>query len=168
MRRYIFALAWLAAGLILFAWLYIQNVYPLDLAIGYISRAQSAGYAEDVAQYIRNALPLIPREGNPVWMFPTSRTDFTLISLDLQTILGRLSVTAELPRDSSAYSQSLNDIRGRLAVLVNHVGEAMPYTMLSPQNLTLILLWALSLPTIYRVSVHVMRRERRPPLQEQL
>jgi hypothetical protein len=139
-----------ALGLALFTMLYIQNIYPLDIAVGYLSRAQSAGYAEDMASYVRQALHHIPKEGNPVWIFPTTRTDFTLINKDLSTIVDRLLTVATLPRDSSAYSQALNDIRERLSVIVDNVSEAMPYIMLSPTNLTIILLWLFSLPAFNR------------------
>jgi hypothetical protein len=158
MRRYIVPLAWIMAGVIIFTWLYVENIYPLDLAIGYISRAQAAGYAEDAAQYLRQALPLIPSTGNPVWIFPTSRTDFQLIHKDLDGILGRLSVISGLASDMSAYSQALNDIRGRLAVIVGHIGEAMPYTILSPANLGIFLIWILSLPAAYRLRAYLRMR----------
>ncbi|BAJ50960.1 hypothetical protein CSUB_C1108 [Candidatus Caldarchaeum subterraneum] len=152
MKSYIVVLSWIALGLALFTTLYIQNVYPLDIAVGYISRAQSAGYAEDMVSYVKQALQYMPQEGNPVWIFPTTRTDFNLINKDLNTIVGRLSTVATLPRESSAYSQALNDIRERLSVIVENVGEAMPYIMFSPTNLTIILLWLFSLLAVIRLS----------------
>ncbi|MEM3032420.1 MAG: hypothetical protein QXK39_05870 [Nitrososphaerota archaeon] len=166
MKPYILTLVWLMVGISIFSWMYIQYVYPLDIAAGYLSRAQSAGYAEDVARYVRLALPHIPRGGNPVWMFPTSRTDFTLMNGDLNAILDRLSIAAGLPRDTSAYSQALNDIRGRLGIIINNIGEAMPYIMLSPTNTAILVLWMLSLPIIHRLSRRLIRRESQPVGQE--
>ncbi|MEM4383928.1 MAG: hypothetical protein QXU44_07730 [Candidatus Caldarchaeum sp.] len=144
--------AWLVLGASFITILYVQTIYPLDIAMGYLSRAQSAGYAEDMANYMKQALPYMPKEGNPVWIFPTTRTDFTLINKDLNTLIERLATVASLPRESSAYAQALNDIRESLSMIVDNVGEAMPYAMLSPINLALLLLWLSSLPIVRRLS----------------
>jgi hypothetical protein len=151
MNKYLPFLLWISVGLALLAWLYISELYPLDVAMGFISRAQAAGYAESMIRYLREAVPHLPNSGNPVWIFPTPRTDFNLIHGDLKSILDRLEIVANLGRDTSAYSQSLNDIRGKLGVIVNNLGEAMPYVMLSPVNSALLLIWFLSLPIVYRV-----------------
>ncbi len=163
--RYAPVLVWIVVGVVIFTWLYVEFIYPLDIAIGFLSRAQSAGYAEDIARYIRQAKPLIPTEGNPVYIFPTSRTDFKLIHNDLEAILGRLSTIAGLSRDTSAYAQTLNDIRGRLSVIVGHIGEAMPYTFLTPSNIGIFLVWLISLPTAYRLKSRLKVRRSQEAVQ---
>jgi len=158
MNRYIPFLLWLSAGIALSAWFYIDEVYPLDVAIGFISRAQATGYAESSIRYLQEAIPLIPDKGNPVWIFPTSRTDFSLIHEDLELIQDRLEIVAKLSRDSPAYSQALNDIRGRLEVIINNLGEAMPYVFFSPVNSAILLIWFFLLPIGYIIRGRVQKR----------
>ena len=161
MRSFLPFLIWISVGLALITWIYVNDVYPLDVAIGFISRAQAAGYAELSIKYLREAIPLLPSSGNPVWLFPTARTDFMLIHSDLTSILDRLETVAGLGRDTSAYSQALNDIRGRLGVVAGNIGEAMPYVMFSPFNTSLIFVWFLTLPIAYIVRRKVVRMRER-------
>ncbi|MFZ0513508.1 MAG: cellulose synthase family protein, partial [Candidatus Nitrosopolaris sp.] len=55
---------------------YQNAIYPLDKAMGYLSRAESAQTPDMIADYLRPVKQLLPNEGNPVWSFPSPRTDF--------------------------------------------------------------------------------------------
>ncbi|MEM1945922.1 MAG: hypothetical protein QXG69_00720 [Candidatus Caldarchaeum sp.] len=135
MGRKTFALmVYFFAGLVIAVAAYVQDIYPLEQAVGYLSRAQSAAYAEDMASYAAQALPLLPREGNPVWIFPTKRTDFQSIRNDITSMIARLEAVAATPRESGAYAQTLNDLRGKMAVVINQIYEAMPYIIFKPAN----------------------------------
>ena len=68
---------------------YQQAIYPVDSAIGYLSRAETAQTPEDLAAYVVKAKRELPETGNPVWSFPTARTDFSLIQAELDRILSR-------------------------------------------------------------------------------
>ena len=169
MRRLwvMFLVTWLAVGLTLLTAGYIDTIYKLETAIGYLSRAQSTAFAEDMKSYIEEALRLIPESGNPVWIFPTERTDFTLIRSDLTSIVERLEIISGINLDSPAYAQGLSDIRGKLAVVILQLGEAMPYTLITPINITLALIW-LSIPyTTYRITTLINSRRNRHNLTEQ-
>lgn len=126
---------YLLVGAVVVSVAYVQDVYPLERAAGFLSRAQSAGYAEEMAAYVAQALQLIPPEGNPVWLFPTQRTDFALIRNDIYAIIDRLKSLTNIPRQSAAYAQTLLDVRGKIAVLTNQIYEAMPYMFFKPINI---------------------------------
>jgi hypothetical protein len=131
----VFLLVYLLFGLSMAVSAYVIDIYPLEIAAGYLSRAMSAGNADDMVSYITQAYRLIPPLGNPVWILPTHRTDFNLIRADIASILDRLSTISRTPRDTAAYAQTLNDVRGRLEVIIGHLYEAMPYIYLKPANL---------------------------------
>jgi len=136
MRRVgVFLLVYLLFGFSMAVSAYVIDIYPLEIAAGYLSRAMSAGNADDMVSYTTQAYRLIPPLGNPVWMLPTHRTDFNLIRADIASILDRLSTISRTPRDTAAYAQTLNDARGRLEVIIGHLYEAMPYIYLKPVNL---------------------------------
>ena len=145
-------LIWFVIGLSLLTLGYLDTIYKLEIAIGYINRAQSAGFAEEMIEYIDEALAILPKSGNPVWLFPTERTNFSLIYSDLLSIRERLGIVSTIARDSPAYAQSLNDIRGKLKVIIEQIGEAMPYTLITPMNIALSMVW-LSIPYVaYKVA----------------
>ena len=149
MRRawVVFVVAWLSLGIISLTLGYIDTVYKLEVAVGYLSRAKSAGFAEDMIRYIDEALRYLPDSGNPVWLFPTERTDFSLINSDLKSIRERLMIISKIDKASPAYAQSLSDIRGKLTTVASQIGEAMPYTLVTPVNIALATAW-LSTPYI--------------------
>lgn len=120
---------------------YSQTVYPLEKAKGYLERAMSSPSPEIMLDYVSNAKPLIPQEGNPVWAFPTATTDFGLMQKDLDMIMDRLRTLSTLPRDSEAFSTGLADVRAELASLEKHIIEAQPYVYVSFQNVVLSSIW---------------------------
>ncbi len=155
----VFIIVWLLFGGIMLTLGYLDTIYRLERAVGYLSRAQAAGFAEDMSLYLRHALEYLPNRGNPVWIFPTSRTNFTLIYEDLITLERRLEIIAQIPRNSSAYAQSLNDIRGKITVLIGQIGEAMPYTLITPLNTALALIWLITPYATYRITNHLRNKK---------
>ena len=158
----IFLLLWLSIGIGLLTLGYLDTIYRLEVVIGYINRAQSAGFAEEMIEYIDKALEDIPKSGNPVWIFPTDRTDFSLIYSDLLSIRDRLGIISKIARDSPAYAQSLNDIRGKLSVIIRQISEAMPYTLITPPNIALSIIWLL-IPYVAYKTVHILNNRRKIP-----
>ncbi|MEM0481432.1 MAG: hypothetical protein QXM16_00875 [Nitrososphaerota archaeon] len=152
-RKLLYVSVYLFVGVALISAAYILDVYPLEQAAGFLSRAQSAGYAEDMAAYVAQALHFIPREGNPVWLFPTQRTDFALIRNDIFAIIDRLNSLTDIPRQSAAYAQTLNDIRGKIAVLTSQLYEAMPYMFFKPINIIAAIAYLLT-PIIIQTKIN--------------
>ena len=150
----VFVAVWLSLGIIALTLGYIDTVYKLEVAVGYLSRAKSAGFAEDMIRYIDDALLHLPNSGNPVWLFPTERTDFSLIRSDLESIRERLAIISRIDRASPAYAQGLSDIRGKLTTVISQIGEAMPYTLVTPINIALATAW-LSIPYVTYKIVHI-------------
>ena len=120
---------------------YQASVYPVDSALGYLSRAETAQTPQEMADYVQNAKRVLPRMGNPVWSFPTARTDFSLIHADLDNILSRANSISSVEPHSSAYSTGLNDIRLSLQRMQVQLNEALPYVYVSSTNIVLGSVW---------------------------
>lgn len=120
---------------------YSQSVYPLEKAKGYVLRSISSPSPELMMDYLASVKTLIPKEGNPVWAFPTATTDFGLMQKDLDMIIDRLRTLSALPRDSEAFNTGLADVRGELAGLEYQIIQAQPYVYVSFQNVVLSSIW---------------------------
>lgn len=129
----------LAAGLSYYG--YEKTVYPVDRALGNLARAQSSQTPYELAEYVRAAKADLPKSGNPVWAFPTARTDFGQIQLQLDQILSRANSIASLEQHSSAYSTGMNDIHMTIISLERDIVDAMPYMYVSTTNMAISIVW---------------------------
>jgi cellulose synthase/poly-beta-1,6-N-acetylglucosamine synthase-like glycosyltransferase len=131
----------LAFGAVVAFYGYENTIYPLDKAVGYLSRAQGAQSPEAVADYIKPVKYLLPNEGNPVWVFPNPRTDFSAIQNELDAMLSRANSISSLELDSAAYNTGLADLRNSIKIIESNLIEATPYLYVSFTNIILSGIW---------------------------
>ena len=134
-------LGFLAFGAVVAFYGYENTIYPLDKAVGYLSRAQGAQSPEAVADYIKPVKYLLPNEGNPVWVFPNPRTDFSAIQNELDAMLSRANSISSLELDSAAYNTGLADLRNSIKIIESNLIEATPYLYVSFTNIILSGIW---------------------------
>ncbi len=120
---------------------YASTVYPLEKARGYIAVAVTSNTPTTILEYVLEIEELIPEKGNPVWVFPTAKTDFAMMHKSIDEIKERLRIISTLPRDSEAFNTAMSDIRGQLAQLEDNIREAIPYVYVSFQNVILSVIW---------------------------
>ena len=120
---------------------YQNAIYPLDKAMGYLARAESAQTPETIADYLKPVMHLLPMEGNPVWSFPNPRTDFGLIQNDLDAMLLRTVSISSVEPNSAAYNTGLEDLHGSIKIIESNLEEATPYVYVSFTNILLGGLW---------------------------
>ena len=120
---------------------YQNTIYPLDKAMGYLSRAESSQKPEMLAYYIIQVKQLLPKEGNPVWSFQTPRTDFGLIQNELDAMISRANSISLLEPNSAAYNTGLEDIHASIKVIDTDLEEATPYLYVSFTNILLSAIW---------------------------
>jgi hypothetical protein len=135
---------------------YQNAIYPLDKAMGYLSRAESAQTTDMMADYLRPVKLLLPNEGNPVWIFPTPMTDFRLIQNDLEEMLIRANSISSVEPNSAAYSTGLEELHSSIKIIESNLEEATPYIYPSITNILLSVLWI----TVIMLIFAVMRRGR--------
>ena len=120
---------------------YQNTIYPMEKAMGYLSRAEIAQTPEMVADYIRPVKQLLPEQGNPVWSFSTPSTDFQLIQNDLDAMLSRANSISSLEPHTAAYNTGLEDIHGSIKILETNLEDATPYLYVSFTNVLLSAIW---------------------------
>ena len=135
---------------------YQNAIYPLDKAMGYLSRAESAQTPDVISDYLRPVKLLLPNEGNPVWFFPTPRTDFGLIQNDLEAMLIRTNSISSVEPNSAAYNTGLEDLHSSIKIIESNLDEATPYIYGSLTNILLSGLWIAVIMLIFAA----MRRGR--------
>jgi len=128
---------------------YVSTMYPLNKAVGFLTRAETAQTPEQLAEYIKLAQNLIPEKGNPVWLFPTVRTDFTLIHDQLSNILARADALSKIPPHSQAYNMAMIDMHGTVNGIEANLMEILPYMYVSVANIVLGALWVATTIAIF-------------------
>ena len=135
-----FAIVLLVGGTLLYS-AYYNSFYAIDRANALLSRAETAGFAEDMITYVQRGRALLPKSGNPVWWFPTEKTDFTEIHKDIDTIIARATLLENLARDSAAYQQGMDDLRGKIKAMELQLSEASGFMFVSGNNLVVSAVW---------------------------
>jgi hypothetical protein len=134
-------LALMIFGIAMALYGYQQAVYPVDSALGYLKRAQTAQTAEALASFVSKAEMELPESGNPVWVFPTAKTDLTLIQGNLNDIVTRANSIASVEPHSAEYNSGMLDIHGSLEIIQQDMIDAMPYFYVSFTNIMLSVVW---------------------------
>ena len=134
-------LALIVFGLGMALYGYQTAIYPIDSALGYLARAESAQTPEDLADFVKAAKKELPPAGNPVWSFPTARTDYALIQRNLDDILARSNSISSLEPYSTEYNTGMYDIHASLKTLQEDLAEATPYLYISFTNIMFSAVW---------------------------
>lgn len=135
---------------------YQQAIYPVDSALGYLARAESAQTPEQLADFVRAAKRELPDSGNPVWSFPTAKTDFALIQRNLDDMLARAISISSLEPYSTEYNTGLYDIHASLRTMQENLVDATPYLYVSFTNIMLSAVWIAVILALFAI----MRRGR--------
>ena len=117
-------LALVVFGIAMALYGYQQAIYPVDSALGYLKRAQTAQTAEDIASFVSMAKVELPESGNPVWIFPTAKTDLSLIQGSLNDIVTRANSIATMEPHSTEYNSGLLDIHVSLEIIQQDMIDA--------------------------------------------
>ena len=147
----------LAGGAIAAIYGYQYSIYPLDKSAGYLSRAQAAQSPHLVFLYLNNAKELIPPDGNPVWTFPNPRTDFTLISHEINAMQERALTISGLESQSAEYNTALEDLHSSIRIIEMNLIEAQPYVYGSLNNIIFTGIWI----GLILLTYNLIRRMRR-------
>jgi cellulose synthase/poly-beta-1,6-N-acetylglucosamine synthase-like glycosyltransferase len=128
---------------------YQNTMYLLDKAIGFVARAETAQTPEQLAKYIELTQELIPTDGNPVWLFPTSKTDFALIQANLDSIVLRANIVSASDPLSDSYNIAIRDMHMSAGTIRTNLLEVIPYTYIALSNIMLAGLWVAATIAIF-------------------
>jgi cellulose synthase/poly-beta-1,6-N-acetylglucosamine synthase-like glycosyltransferase len=128
---------------------YQNTMYLLDKAVGFIARAETAQTPGQLAEYVKLTQKLIPAEGNPVWLFPTAKTDFALIQDNLNSIALRANIAAAMDPHSESYNMAIRDMHLSAGSIRTNILEVIPYTYITLSNIALTGLWVAAIIVIF-------------------
>ncbi|MGI0028968.1 MAG: hypothetical protein ACREAQ_04550 [Nitrososphaera sp.] len=137
----VFVVAFITFGVGMAIYGYDQAIYPVDTALGYLARAETAQTPEGLAGYVAKAQRALPVSGNPVWSFPTARTDMALIQSELDRIMSRANSVSSMEIYSTEYNTGMADMHASLRAIQEDLVESLPYLYVSFTNVIFASVW---------------------------
>jgi len=137
----------LGAGLAYYG--YYASIYPLEQSLGLLSRAETAQTPEQLTEYVGMAKRLMPEKGNPVWLFPTARTDFAVLHLQLDAMLVRSAQLSVQEPHTEVYGVAMADMHAASLIIQESIEETIPFIYISPTNLTISGAWVAVILSIF-------------------
>jgi cellulose synthase/poly-beta-1,6-N-acetylglucosamine synthase-like glycosyltransferase len=139
---------------------YQTTMHPINQAVGFIARAQTAQTPEQLAEYVKLTKELMPAKGNPVWLFSTARTDFAHIQTNLDGIIVRAESTSGMVPHSEQYNMAMRDMHHSANVIKLSLMEAVPYMYISLTNIVMAGAWVAAV-----IAIFAAMRKARPKVQ---
>ncbi|WP_101477297.1 cellulose synthase family protein [Candidatus Nitrosotalea bavarica] len=120
---------------------YSTIIYPLDQSRGILSRIQATSDPQVIHDDIQMVQQLLPKSGNPVWIFPTDETNFGLMQKDLTTMLSTLDKISTTSPDTAAFHTGMINIHSQATTIVFNLLDATPYMYVSVSNMLFGSIW---------------------------
>ncbi|MFL6483690.1 MAG: glycosyltransferase [Nitrososphaera sp.] len=130
---------------------YQNTMYVLDRAVGYVARAETAQTPGQLVNYIKMTQELLPRDGNPIWLFPTPESDFEMIQANLESIVRRANSVSGMNPLSESYNIAIIDMHSSVGIMRTNLLDIIPYTYVSMSNILLAGLWVSATIAIFAV-----------------
>jgi cellulose synthase/poly-beta-1,6-N-acetylglucosamine synthase-like glycosyltransferase len=130
---------------------YKNSVYPLEESRGILSRIQATSDPQQLLSEIRTLKVLLPKDGNPVWIFPTDATDFGLIQNDLNTMISTVDKISTSSQSVSDYSTGMIDVHFRAQAIDSNLLDAIPYMYVSFSNVVFSSVWIAAIIGIFAI-----------------
>lgn len=120
---------------------YNSDIYPLDRARGHLDGIGASSDPETILAHLKAIKGYLPKEGNPVWIFPTETTNFARMQADLDVMIAGVEKIATVPRDSSAFHTGMLDVKERALTLTKNIIDATPFRYVSISNIIFSSIW---------------------------
>ncbi len=153
-------------GVVMAFWEYGSTIYPLDQSRGLLSRIQATSDPQTIHNDLKDVITLLPKSGNPVWIFPTEDTDFRAIQVDLHTMLGTVDKVASTPSDSAAFHVGMLNIHAEATTVTFNLLDATPYMYVSISNILFGCMWVAVIIVIFAMLKRKRERLRAYDLEE--
>ncbi len=120
---------------------YGSTIYPLDQSRGILLRIQATSDPQSIANDLKMVQHLLPKSGNPVWIFPTQDTDFGMMQKDLDTMLSTVDKISTTTPDSAAFHTGMLNVHYQSSTIVFNLLDATPYMYASVSNMLFGSIW---------------------------
>ena len=105
---------------------YYATISPLQETQNMLDRIQATSDPQLIVTDLRTIKIILPKEGNPAWMFSSDSTDFGLMQKNLDTMIQNLG--------DSVFAPKYNDLNNQLSIvhfqaftIESNILEAIPY-----------------------------------------
>ena len=116
-----------------------------------MSRVQATSDPQEIASDFRIVKILLPKESNPVWLFPTDATDFGLIQQDLDTNIATMNKISTVSQDSADFNTAMINVHLQAQELDSNLMDAIPYMYVSFSNIVFSSVWIAAIIGIFAV-----------------
>jgi cellulose synthase/poly-beta-1,6-N-acetylglucosamine synthase-like glycosyltransferase len=120
---------------------YGSTIYPLDQSRGILLRIQATSDPQSIANDLKTVQLLLPKSGNPVWIFPTQDTDFGMMQKDLNTMLSTVDKISTTSPDNAAFHTGMLNVHYQSSTIVFNLLDATPYMYASVSNMLFGSIW---------------------------
>ncbi len=120
---------------------YYKDVYPLDLSRGLLDRIAGGNEPLLMIEDLRTIKTHLPKDGNPVWIFPTDTTNFGRLQHDIDAMIKSVESVKNEPANSEAFNTAMYDIHFRAIQLRQNLMDATPYMYASFSNIVFTSIW---------------------------
>jgi len=120
---------------------YGSTIYPLDQSRGILIRIQATSDPQAITDDIKMVQQLLPKSGNPVWIFPTQDTDFGMMQKDLTTMLSTVDKISTTSPDTAAFHTGMLNVHSQATTIVFNLLDATPYMYVSISNMLFGSIW---------------------------
>jgi len=120
---------------------YGSTIYPLDQSRGILVRIQATSDPQAISDDIKTVQQLLPKSGNPVWIFPTEDTDFGMMQQDLSTMSSTVEKISTTSPDTAAFHTGMLNVHSQAIALVFNLLDATPYMYVSVSNMLFGSIW---------------------------
>jgi cellulose synthase/poly-beta-1,6-N-acetylglucosamine synthase-like glycosyltransferase len=130
---------------------YQTDVYPLDLSRGYLDRIATSNDAQSILENLHKIKESLPKEGNPVWIFPTDTTDFRRIQKDIDSMIASVEGVRNEPVNSETFNTTMLNIHHAAMQMRQNLMDATPYMYASFSNIVFSSMWIAAILGIFAV-----------------
>ena len=118
-----------------------NSIKPIESAMSHLQGIQASLEPSTISSYILLTKETIPNQGNPVLIYPTTSTDFTIIQRDLDSMIVNVEKISTLPRDSSSFHTGMDAISDRAFTIQQNLEDVKSYMYVSVPNIFFNFIW---------------------------
>jgi|SRR5437660_1440414 len=115
-------------GVYLINFSYYDAVTPLKTAQSLLYMVQTTSDSQQIVTDLKTIKALLPKDGNPVWVFPTDSTDFVLIQRDLDDMLSTVDKVSNVSSDNEEFRTGMEIMHLEASIMYQNLLDATPFT----------------------------------------
>lgn len=130
---------------------YARSIYPLELAKGHLAEITRSTDLAAILEDLHAVKTYVPEEGNPVWIFQTTDTDFGIMQQQVESMIRTVGAISSSSADESLYHIGMGNIKSSALEMRKGITDAIPYMYVSISNIIFGTIWVAAIIGIFAV-----------------